>query len=82
MTALATSIPRYFREGTEVGRFMRDHHVTDELREYAVRYPSMNQVWLNCPRADWMLTMFQSIELTPEFPLRKFAHFARRSAKS
>jgi hypothetical protein len=71
MNAVATSIRGYLREGTEVGRFLRDHHATDEFRDFALRYTTSNQIWINCTRADWMLTMLQSIDLVPEFPLRQ-----------
>ena len=75
MSALATTIRGYLREGTEVGRFLRDHHHSEEFRDFAVRYSTLNQLWINCDRADWMLMMLQSIDLTPEFALRKFAGF-------
>jgi hypothetical protein len=52
MSLLATTIRGYLREATEVGRFLRDHHTSEEFRDFALRYRFRAALYLYEPGVD------------------------------
>ena len=45
---------------TEVGEFLyTNSDIGSNLREFALGYETLSDVWANCPRPDWMLDILK-----------------------
>ena len=70
MTNLLTATPAEFCAATEA---------CDEGREFALRHPTMAEVWDACPRSDWLLWIARKVDRVPDHrTLRLFAVWCAR----
>lgn len=63
---------------TQVGKFLVKYRPPDDFYKYARKYKTLDSLWQNCKRSDWMLWMMSCIEYKPACALRQFAVYSAR----
>jgi hypothetical protein len=57
---------------TQVADALQQAPFPENIERYARRFSSMEEVWENCPRADWMLWMIENLGVGSRRALRLF----------
>lgn len=57
----------------DVMTFLSEHGAPDDLARFASRFETLETLWDNCPRTDWMLWLLEQLGPTDQKLLRLFA---------
>ena len=62
-----------------VTTFLTKHPACEDGKAFALQYKTMEQVWKNCKRSDWMLWILERTKPMPDKMARKFACWCVRN---
>jgi len=78
MQNLIIAIRGFLKGGTDVATFLNLHSMPPDFKAFALKHKTLDEVWTQSPRADWLLRMLDCIHLVPPQKMREFGCFCVR----